>query len=69
MCIVANVNWVLCHVMTRSQVANGKDGLQIWRVASNILNKQLQIADTGWSSTLGPGCGAYLKNSLLRNVI
>jgi hypothetical protein len=27
-------------------------GLQIWGVAANILNKQLQTADKGWSSSL-----------------
>jgi hypothetical protein len=33
----------------------------IWRGAVNILNKQLQTADKGWSSGLGVGRGA--KNS------
>jgi len=27
----------------------------IWRVTANILNKQSQTADTGWSSSLGVG--------------
>jgi hypothetical protein len=31
---------VLDHGMVRPQVADGGDGLQIWRVAANILNKQ-----------------------------
>jgi hypothetical protein len=44
--------------MGRPQVANGGDGLQICRVAVNILNKQSRIADKGWSSTLGVGRGA-----------
>ena len=30
----------------------------IWRVAVNILNKQLQTADKGWSSIMGVGGGA-----------
>ena len=30
----------------------------IWRVAANILNKQSQTADEGWSSSLGVGQGA-----------
>jgi hypothetical protein len=30
----------------------------IWRVAANILNKQSQTADKGWSSRLGVGQGA-----------
>jgi hypothetical protein len=29
------------------------DELQIWRVAANILSKQSQIVDKGWSSSLG----------------
>jgi hypothetical protein len=43
--------------MARPQVADGGDGLQIWRVAANILNKQSRTADKGWSSSLGVGCG------------
>ena len=30
----------------------------IWRVAVNILNKQLGTAENGWSSSLGVGRGA-----------
>ena len=30
----------------------------IWRVATNMLNKQSRTADTGWSSSLGVGQGA-----------
>jgi len=30
-----------------------RDGLQIWRVAVNISNKQLWTADEGWSPRLG----------------
>jgi hypothetical protein len=41
--------------MARPQVVDGEDGLQIWRVAANILNKQSRTADTGWSSSLGVG--------------
>jgi hypothetical protein len=37
--------------MARSQVADGGDALQIWRVAANILNKQSRTADKGWSSS------------------
>jgi hypothetical protein len=29
-----------------------------WHVAANILNKQSQTADKGWSSSLGVGHGA-----------
>jgi hypothetical protein len=36
-----HVTWFLCHHgMERPQVADGEDGLQKWRVAANILNKQ-----------------------------
>jgi hypothetical protein len=51
------VRWVPCHHGTaRPQVADG-DGLQIWRVVANILNKQSRTADKGWSSSLGVGRG------------
>jgi hypothetical protein len=54
--------WVPCHHgMARPQVAGGGNGLQIWRVAANTLNKQSRTADKGWSSILGVGRGA--KNS------
>jgi hypothetical protein len=50
------VRCVPCHHgMTRSQVADGRDDLQIWRVAANILNKQSRPADKGWSSSGGVG--------------
>jgi hypothetical protein len=35
-----------------------RNGLQLWRVAANILNKQSRTADKGWSSSLGVGRGA-----------
>jgi hypothetical protein len=38
-----------------SLVADRGDGLQMWRVAANILNKQSRTADNGWSSSLGVG--------------
>jgi hypothetical protein len=38
--------------MARLQVADGGDGLQLWRVAANILNKQSLTADKGSSSSL-----------------
>jgi hypothetical protein len=50
------VLWVHCHHgMARPRVADRGDGLQIWRLAANILNKQSQTADSGWSSSLGVG--------------
>jgi hypothetical protein len=40
-----HVRWVpFHHDMARPQVADG-DGLQIWRVAANILNKQSRRED------------------------
>jgi hypothetical protein len=38
-----------------SHVADGGDGLQIWKLAANILNKQSRTADKGRSSSLGVG--------------
>jgi hypothetical protein len=34
--------------MERPQVADAEDGLQVWRITENILNKQPQIADKRW---------------------
>jgi hypothetical protein len=42
------VRWVSCHhSIVRPQVADGGDGLQVCRVAANILNKQSRTADKG----------------------
>jgi hypothetical protein len=57
--------------MARAQIADGGDGLQIWRVAANILNKQTRTADKGWASSLGVGLGPYnssLKNKLVTKI-
>jgi hypothetical protein len=35
-----------------------KEGLQIWGVAVNMLNKQLKTADRGWPSSLRIECEA-----------
>jgi hypothetical protein len=43
--------------MARPQVAVGRDGLQIWRVAANILNKQSRTADRWRSYSFGVGPG------------
>jgi hypothetical protein len=51
-----HVKLVHCHHgMARPRVADKGDGLQIWRVAANTLNKQLRTADCGWFSNLGVG--------------
>jgi hypothetical protein len=61
--VIKHVRWVPCHHFTaRSQVADGGDGLQIWRVAANILNKQSRTSYKGWFSSLGAGREA--NNSL-----
>jgi hypothetical protein len=50
--ISIQVKWVpRHHGMARPQVADGGDGLQIWRLAANILNKQSRTADSGRSSS------------------
>jgi hypothetical protein len=41
--------------MVWPSVVDGGDGLQIWKIAANILRKQLWIADKGWSSCLRVG--------------
>jgi len=33
--------------MTRHELADGGNGLQVWRVTANILNKQLRTSDKG----------------------
>jgi len=67
-----HVKWVPCHHgIARPQVADGREGLQIQRVAENILNKQSRTVDKGWSSSLKVGCGAtqpLIVKKKLRNV-
>jgi len=43
--------------MACPRVADGGDGLQMWRVAANILNKRPRTADNGWSCSVGVGRG------------
>jgi hypothetical protein len=51
--LLKNIRWVPCHHgMARLQVAHGRDGLQIWRVAANILNKESRSLDKVCSSSL-----------------
>jgi hypothetical protein len=57
-CQIFHVKWVPCHHgMARSQVADGRDSLQVWSAAVNILNKQSRTADKGWSSRRWLGLG------------
>jgi hypothetical protein len=52
--------------MVHPQIVAG-DSLQMWKVAANILNKQSQTADKGWSSSLGLGnkLTTYHKKQLI----
>jgi hypothetical protein len=43
------------------QVVNG-EGLQIWRVTVNILNKQSWTTDKRWSSSIGFGKGVTISH-------
>jgi hypothetical protein len=58
--------------MARPQVGDGGDGFQIWRVAANILNKQLRSADKRWSSRLrvvrGANNSSPYKNKLVTRI-
>jgi hypothetical protein len=49
------ISYLVLHVKSGPQVADGGDGLQIWMVGENILNKQSRTADRGWSYSLGVG--------------
>jgi len=44
--------------MARPQVADGGDGLDMWRAAAIILNRQSRTADNGWYYSLVVGLGA-----------
>ena len=37
-----------------------EEGLQVWRVAANVVNKQSRTADKGWYSILGVERGANI---------
>jgi hypothetical protein len=51
-----SLNWVPRHDgMACPHAADGGDGIQIWRIAANILNKQSRTADKKWSSRLEVG--------------
>jgi hypothetical protein len=42
-------------ILVSYRVADRGDGLQVWRVAGNILNKPSQTADMWWSPDWGLG--------------
>jgi hypothetical protein len=52
---VTTLSGPLHHGMARPQVPDGGLCLQIWRVATNILNKQSRTDKNRWSSSLGLG--------------
>jgi len=56
-CIASTSHHMLVPVTTAWRVLRLQMEEQppIWRVAANILNKQLQTADKEWSSSLGVG--------------
>jgi hypothetical protein len=60
------------HGMTRLQLAGGGEGLQIWKVAGNILNMPSRTVDEEWSSSLEVGrtlTTTYRKkSSMLRKI-
>ena len=52
--------------MSHSQAVIGGDSLQIWRVGTNILNKQLWTANKGWFSSLGVGLGGNSSSRVVK---
>jgi hypothetical protein len=53
--ILVHVKWVLSPQHGVSSGADGEDGLQIRRIAANILNKHSQTANRKWPSSLWVG--------------
>jgi hypothetical protein len=45
--------------MEHPQVSDRGDSLHIWRVAEDVLNKQLVIASNGWPSSTQCGMKCY----------
>jgi hypothetical protein len=50
--------------MAHHQISDGEDCIQHWKLAGNIMNKQQQTADKGWSSCLVIGCGSDIYSTL-----
>jgi len=56
------------HGVARSQVAIGGDGLQLWRVAVNIMNKQpTRGVPSGWG--FGEGQTTHSKHTTWREML
>jgi len=49
------------HGMESLRVADGGDGLRIWRAARNVLHKQSRTADKGWSYSFRAGGGTKYR--------
>jgi hypothetical protein len=66
MCLCLSQSMISGSLSPRHGASSGcgwRNGLRIWRVAVNTLNKQPQTANKRWSFSLGVGRDAY--NSLL----
>jgi hypothetical protein len=62
LCAPFHINWIPCHHGTaRTQTADGGDGLQIWRVAANVLTCRGQSTMDG-PPALGWGVGLTTPN-------
>jgi len=49
----------------RPHVTDTGDGLQVWSVTANMLNKQWRTADKGWSSSLGTSLEPIIRHRKL----
>jgi hypothetical protein len=58
MCLCSMLSGSLSPRHGASSGCGWRNGLQVWRVAANTLNKQSRTAEKGWSSNLGVGRGA-----------
>jgi hypothetical protein len=59
------LKWVPVTKYGPSSGCGWQDGLQIWRVRANILNKQSRTTYKGWSSSLG-GLGEVISTPRLK---
>jgi hypothetical protein len=64
--VVAVMNGSLSQWHGASSGCGWRNGLQIWRVDANILNKELRTVDKGLSTSLWVGRGKKLM--MLRNI-
>jgi hypothetical protein len=63
---------VLCTLSPQHGASSGcgwRNGLQLWRLAANILNEQPWTNDKGWSSSLGVGRGGNNHSQKKINVV